>query len=196
MVGVRVLLTGNRELEFADSASSLSEALEVLRETQVDIVLVDKSFGWPAIEGFLANLRQDESMTRSIVVWGATVSEAETMRFLHAGARGVVLTNGEVSSFVACLRAVAHGRIWMDQSMLRTKNGDSPRNTLTEREQQVFELVQQGFTNKQVAQELQIMTGTVKIHMKHIFEKTGVCGRHALALVTMFGDAEVLSQMR
>ena len=49
-------------------------------------------------------------------------------------------------------------------------------------EQQVLELVEQGCKNKEIAQELGIRPGTVKIHLKHIFEKSGVRGRYGLAL--------------
>ena len=57
-----------------------------------------------------------------------------------------------------------------------------PRSELTAREQQVLELVEQGCKNKEIAVELGIRPGTVKIHLKHIFEKTGVRGRFGLAL--------------
>jgi two-component system nitrate/nitrite response regulator NarL len=46
----------------------------------------------------------------------------------------------------------------------------------------VLELVEQGCKNKEIASELGIRPGTVKIHLKHIFEKTGVRGRYGLAL--------------
>jgi DNA-binding NarL/FixJ family response regulator len=57
-----------------------------------------------------------------------------------------------------------------------------PRSELTPREHQVLELVEQGFKNKEIALELGISSGTVKIHLKHIFEKTGVRGRYGLAI--------------
>ena len=57
-----------------------------------------------------------------------------------------------------------------------------PRLGLTPREQQVLELVEQGLRNKEIARELGIRPGTVKIHLKHIFEKTGVRGRYGFAL--------------
>jgi len=56
------------------------------------------------------------------------------------------------------------------------------RSDLTAREVQVLELVEQGFKNKEIAVELGIRPGTVKIHLKHIFEKTGVRGRYGLAI--------------
>ena len=57
-----------------------------------------------------------------------------------------------------------------------------PRSELTPREQQVLEMVEQGFKNKEIGLELGIRPGTVKIHLKHIFEKTGVRGRYGLAI--------------
>jgi DNA-binding NarL/FixJ family response regulator len=56
------------------------------------------------------------------------------------------------------------------------------RLALTARELQVRELVERGMKNKDIAMALGIRTGTVKIHLKHIFEKTGIRGRYGLAL--------------
>ena len=56
------------------------------------------------------------------------------------------------------------------------------RSPLTARELQVMELVERGMKNKDIALALGIRTGTVKIHLKHIFEKTGIRGRYGLAL--------------
>ena len=53
---------------------------------------------------------------------------------------------------------------------------------LTAREAQVAELVEHGMKNRDIAGTLGISTGTVKIHLKHIFEKTGIRGRYGLAL--------------
>jgi two-component system nitrate/nitrite response regulator NarL len=71
----------------------------------------------------------------------------------------------------------------MDDMMFR---GPERRNhlhsNLTAREAQVVELVEQGLKNKEIARSLGIRPGTVKIHLRHIFEKTGVRGRYGLAL--------------
>ena len=84
----------------------------------------------------------------------------------------------------ACLRTVAAGRSWMEDCVFRDsgRNDRYPRSELTHREQQVLVLVEQGFKNKEIAHELGIRPGTVKIHLKHIFEKTGVRGRYGLAI--------------
>ena len=56
------------------------------------------------------------------------------------------------------------------------------RTNLTPREQEVLNLVEQGMKNKDIAAQMGIRPGTVKIHLKHIFEKTGIHGRYGLAL--------------
>jgi len=88
---------------------------------------------------------------------------------------------------LSCLRTVAEGRTWMEDSVFRESGlGDRyARSELTQRERQVLELVEQGMRNKEIAGELGIRPGTVKIHLKHIFEKTGVRGRYGLALNNM-----------
>ena len=112
------------------------------------------------------------------------MTEAEALRFLQAGARGIVRKTANIDLILACLRAVAQGRNWMEDCVFRDslRADRYPRSELTPREQQVLELVEQGFKNREIALELGIRPGTVKIHLKHIFEKTGVRGRYGLAL--------------
>jgi DNA-binding NarL/FixJ family response regulator len=83
-----------------------------------------------------------------------------------------------------CLRMVSTGVTWMDDLMFQHQEKPSAagRSNLTTREQQVAELVEQGLKNKEIGRALGICAGTVKIHLKHIFEKTGVRGRYGLAL--------------
>jgi DNA-binding NarL/FixJ family response regulator len=57
-----------------------------------------------------------------------------------------------------------------------------------------MDLVERGMTNRDIARELGIRSGTVKIHMKHIFEKTGVHGRHSLALCWLKERGVLLAQ--
>jgi two-component system, NarL family, nitrate/nitrite response regulator NarL len=120
----------------------------------------------------------------AIVVWGVSVTEAEALRFLQAGARGILRKTAGLAAIAACLRTVAAGRSWMEDCVFRDagRSDRYPRSELTAREQQVLELVEQGCKNKELAQELGIRPGTVKIHLKHIFEKTGIRGRYGLAL--------------
>ncbi len=181
--GVRTLLTGSPDMVFADFAESLAQAADLVRRTSPDVLMLDKAFGIQAILEWLADIKTSELKT-AIVVWGVSVTEAEALRFLQAGARGILRKTAGIPVVIACLRTVGVGRSWMEDCVFRdsARSDRYPRSELTSREQQVLELVEQGFKNKEIAMELGIRPGTVKIHLKHIFEKTGVRGRYGLAL--------------
>jgi DNA-binding NarL/FixJ family response regulator len=185
--GIRTLLIDCPDLKFEQATDSLSRATEMLRESPPSVVVVDKAFGIQTILEWLMELRTadlDLSTRTGIVIWGVSVTEAEALRFLQAGARGILRKTATISMLLACLRSVAAGRTWMEDCVFRDSGRSEryPRSELTAREQQVLELVEQGFKNKDIAVDLGIRPGTVKIHLKHIFEKTGVRGRYGLAL--------------
>lgn len=181
--GIRTLIEGNPDLQFQYITDSLASALDLARRSPPDVIVVDKAFGIQAVLEWLTSIRQ-AFPTIGIVIWGVSVTEAEALRFLQAGARGILRKTAAVSMVLACLRTVADQRSWMEDSVFRdsSRSDRYPRSELTSREQQVLELVEQGFKNKEIAVELGIRPGTVKIHLKHIFEKTGVRGRYGLAL--------------
>ena len=187
--GIRTLLGETHYLTFQQATDSLAKVTEILRSSPPSILLLDKGFGMQVILDWLADVRvgsgSDPCSRTAIVIWGVSVSEAEALRFLQAGARGILRKTAATPMVMACLRTVAAGRSWMEDCVFRGESGRGdryPRSELTAREHQVLELVEQGFKNKDVAQELGIRPGTVKIHLKHIFEKTGVRGRYGLAL--------------
>jgi two-component system nitrate/nitrite response regulator NarL len=181
--GVRGIIESSADLEFAQWLDSLAGASELLMRRPPDILLIDKAFGIQAILDWLGEV-QVRRFPVAPVVWSVSMTEAEALRFLQAGARGIVRKTADVAIILSCLRAVGAGRTWMEDSVFRQSMHPEryPRSELTPREQQVLELVEQGFKNREIAIDLGIRPGTVKIHLKHIFEKTGVRGRYGLAL--------------
>jgi len=184
--GLRSILSACPDLDFHGSAESIVEASAMLRQHHPDILLVDKGLGAHAVLAWTADLR-DANRPLSVVIWGNSISEAEALRMLQSGVRGIIRKNATPERLLSCLRAVAAGNSWMEESLFREtpRRDRSSRSELTPRESQVLELVEQGLKNKEIARELGIRPGTVKIHLKHIFEKTGVRGRYGLALTGM-----------
>jgi two-component system nitrate/nitrite response regulator NarL len=181
--GVRSALTNGSALACGWTTGSLAIAEELQRQSPADVLLIDKSFGIQAVLDTLATFSALEHPAHAIV-WGISITESEALRLLQAGARGILRKSADLPTVLACLAAVAGGQTWMDDCVLRA-TGQSRRpvpSELTPREQQVLELVEQGMKNREIARELGIRPGTVKIHLRHIFEKTGVHGRYGLAL--------------
>jgi two-component system, NarL family, nitrate/nitrite response regulator NarL len=181
--GLRSMLASAEDLQFLASLNSLEAATQLVPIRAPDIVIVDKGFGMRAVLDWIHDLKLTEA-TPAITVWGVSMTEAEALRLLQAGARGIVRKTADLEQILSCLRAVASGRSWMEDCVFRdsARQERYPRSELTPREHQVLEMVEQGFKNKEIALELGIRPGTVKIHLKHIFEKTGVRGRYGLAI--------------
>jgi two-component system, NarL family, nitrate/nitrite response regulator NarL len=181
--GLRSLLVSAEDLQFLASLNSLEAATQLVPIRAPDIVIADKGFGMRAVLDWIHDLKLTEA-TPAITVWGVSMTEAEALRLLQAGARGIVRKTADLENILSCLRAVAAGRSWMEDCVFRdsVRQERYPRSELTPREHQVLEMVEQGFKNKEIALELGIRPGTVKIHLKHIFEKTGVRGRYGLAI--------------
>ena len=181
--GVRASLKNCQDLEFLQGVDTLVAAGEVVRLLQPDVILVDKSFGSQALLQWLSDSRKYCNLS-AIVVWGNSITEPEALRLLQGGVRGILRKTADVATMLACFRAVSSGANWMEDSLFREspRLDRYPRSELTPREHQVLELVEQGMKNKEIGRELGIRPGTVKIHLKHIFEKTGVHGRYGLAL--------------
>ena len=181
--GLRNLVASSPDLELVEAMNSLEAAAAFVRLKAPDIVVVDKGFGMRAVLDWIHDLKLSDA-TPAVTVWGVSMTEAEALRLLQAGARGIVRKTTDLGSLLTCLRTVASGRTWMEDCVFRDSSRPDgyPRSELTAREHQVLELVEQGFKNKEIAMELGIRPGTVKIHLKHIFEKTGVRGRYGLAI--------------
>jgi DNA-binding NarL/FixJ family response regulator len=181
--GLKSLLGSADGLRVVAAETSLLEGMDAARDLQPSILMINKDFGAHAVVDCLRGL-QRAGLRTAVVVWGSAMPEAEAVRLLQAGAAGVIRKTAPLQSLLSCLRAVAAGTTWMEEDLMREP--DRPvrlaRSPLTARELQVMELVEQGMKNKDIGANLGIRTGTVKIHLKHIFEKTGIRGRYGLAL--------------
>jgi two-component system, NarL family, nitrate/nitrite response regulator NarL len=186
--GLIHLLQSTDDLNFGSAHPSPAEWMISPSAGRTDILVIDKGLGTKTVLDALGQLPTEHGTSRAmvpaVVIWGMSITEAEALRFLQAGAKGILRKSADAATVLSCLRAVALGRSWMQDSVFResTTVEAQLRSDLTPREHQVMELVEQGFKNREIAQELGIRPGTVKIHLKHIFEKTGVRGRHGLAL--------------
>jgi|SRR5580658_786645 two-component system nitrate/nitrite response regulator NarL len=181
--GMRALLGASQDLQLAAAETSLLGGMEMVRQYAPAVIILDKTFGIHAIMDCLKRLRASE-YTVAPVVWGLNMSEAEALRMLQAGALGVVRKTATTEALLECIRAAASGNTWMEAGVLQEpeRSVRGARSNLTARELQVVELVEQGLKNRDIGQSLGIRPGTVKIHLKHIFEKTGIRGRYGLAL--------------
>ncbi len=181
--GLKIVLGARENFELIGTAATLEEAFSQIAQNPPNLAIVDRSFGIHDLLGWIACVRQARPETQ-LVLWAATISDLECFRVLQAGARGILRKTASHEVLFHCLQTVARKELWTEDLFASPDSPlDRPRNRpLTPREQEVAELVAKGMKNREIAESLGIATGTVKIHLMHIFEKTGIRDRFELAL--------------
>jgi two-component system nitrate/nitrite response regulator NarL len=181
--GLSKVLSECEDLRLLGSAPTLTDALTAVREVQPDVLLVDHSVGLKIVLQFISDVKSTWAACQP-VLWVADLAEIDSFRALQFGARGVLKKTLPVQSIVDCLRAVANGDIWIEGSAEPPVGGLERRAAprLTPREREIVQQICAGLKNKEIAQTLSITAGTVKVHLMHIFEKTGVKDRFELAM--------------
>lgn len=184
-LGIQTMIGSNPDLHFAGSCSGPKDACDLALSVGAHVLLLDRCFGEPPVLACLRAL-QSAHATTACVVWATHITDSDTVRLFQAGSSGVLLKNADPELLLRCLRHTGAGGQWLyNAGWQRDRAWRTHSSALTSREREVLLLVEKGLRNSEVADRLGICTGTVKIHLKHIFEKTGVHGRHELALAAM-----------
>jgi DNA-binding NarL/FixJ family response regulator len=184
LAGLAKILATCDDLEFIGSAPNPTEALETVRQRHPDVILIDQSPGLKSVFQFLSDVKNTSSQCQP-VLWVNDLAEIDCFRALQIGARGILKKTLPVESVLECLRSVAHGNVWIESSLSEDVMGSFDRRStprLTPREKEIVHHVCGGLKNKEIADALSITAGTVKVHLMHIFEKTGVKDRFELAV--------------
>jgi DNA-binding NarL/FixJ family response regulator len=182
--GLAKILSETEDLRLVGHAPNTAEALLQITAEQPDIVLIDQSAGLRQMLNFLSELKTASPSSRA-VLWIIEMAEIESFRALQLGARGILRRSLPVATMLDCLRTVGKGNLWLENTISDQVVGFlSRRNSarLTPREREIVRLVCRGLKNKEIAEQLLITPGTVKVHLMHIFEKTGVKDRFELAV--------------
>jgi two-component system nitrate/nitrite response regulator NarL len=177
--GVADLIAMDPLLELIGEAASGEEGLKLALEITPDIVLLDLNMR--GMDG-LATLKalKEQGYGGYVVMLTVSDSESDVIDALRGGADGYLLKDMEPEQVLESIRAAASGQIAipveLTQLLARALRHEGRPVTaseadLTEREQQILELIAESFSNKQIARELDIAESTVKVHVKHLLKK-------------------------
>ena len=188
--GLNTYLSQQADFTVCGDAGDARQALDEIKKSKPDVVLVDLSLG-KDLEGL--NLirelkRQDPDLPAVVLSMHDETLFAE--RALQAGAKGYVMKEEPKSRIVAAIRAVLKGKLWLSHQMrdrlltrLTDKNYDpatSPVEQLTNRELEVFHLLGHGYSTLQIAGKLYLGVKTVETYRQRIKEKLGLADATAL----------------
>ena len=179
--GLAALIQETPGFGWLGSATTPSSALDCLRIQPADVVVVDNSLGMRSVLQLVADLKIAAPGT-SPVLWVHDLSETDSMRAIQMGVRAVFRKTQALEDLVDCLQTVASGSVWLSGIDRQEKSSIRPSAKLTPREREIAVCVCRGMRNREIGERLSITPGTVKVHLMHIFEKTGVKDRFELAL--------------
>lgn len=192
--GFRMVLAAQQDMDVVAEAADGAEALEILRSTAVDVVLMD--IRMPNVDGVEATRRICEDRQGGpgdpkVLILTTFDLDEYAFAALKAGASGFLLKDVPPTELLAAIRAVHSGeavvapsttRRLIDQfSPMLPSSGSEPEpqelRRLTDREREVLVLIAQGLSNGEIAQRLVLSEATVKTHVGRILTKLEVRDR-------------------
>jgi DNA-binding NarL/FixJ family response regulator len=180
--GIRGLLEGLAGIEVAGEAGDGHEALRLAEALRPDVVLLD--IGMPGLNGLevAARLAKLDPAMR-VVILSMHTSEEYVLQALRAGAAGYLLKGAAVAELELAVRAVARGETYLspavskrvvDEYVSRTGGAADPLAVLTPRQREVMQLVAEGHTSKDIAQQLGLSYRTVETHRNQLMRRLDI----------------------
>jgi two-component system response regulator NreC len=186
--GVRLLLEAEPDMEVVGEAIEGNEALAKVDSLRPDVVLMDITM--PGIDGLEAT-RQIKSQWPETKVLVLTMHRSDEYFFemIKAGASGYLLKGAETSELTHALRIVAQGEVYIYPSMANKlvkgylnslESKENSESILSPREEEILQLLVDGYSNKEIAEKLVISSSTVHTHRSNLMRKLNLNNRHDL----------------
>jgi DNA-binding NarL/FixJ family response regulator len=185
--GFAQLIGDCADLEVCGEAGDMAEALRQIDATSPDLAIIDLSLAGGSGLDLIERIR---SRNKDILMLVASMHD-ETLyaeRVLAAGARGYINKQEAQDSIIRAIRQVLSGKVYLSQQMtdrllsgMVNSNGEKRDiDSLSNRELQVFELIGEGVSSSQIAEQLNLSIKTIETHQAHIKKKLGLGSAHEL----------------
>jgi DNA-binding NarL/FixJ family response regulator len=161
--GLKMLIDSQDDMTVVSEASDGTAAVEQARTVRPDVVVMDISM--PGMNGLVATRTLKQIQPDSVVViLTRHGDDAYLQELLRAGADGYVLKQSAASELLQAIRATAVRGQYLDSA-------------LSERESEVLRLIAAGYSNKEIAAQLELSVKTVEVHKANAARKLGLKGR-------------------
>ena len=177
-------------LKVVGQCASSAEALPILKERHVTVVLLDMDLRKERGMSFVVEAKR-MGFTGTILVVTAGVSGQEAVQLIQNGVAGILHKEHSTEALCRVIRQVAAGQPCLEteyltslfKAMDRTRAAQRP--SLTNRDQTLLRFILEGLTNKAIGQRLDVSEGAVKALVRQLFDKLGVRTRSQLVKVAL-----------
>ena len=184
--GIRALLESQDDIEVCGEVANGREAVETVTEVSPEVVLMDVAM--PLMDGLEATRRIVKSNPETRVIILTQYDNKEyALSAIKAGAAGIVPKKAGPSELVSAIRAVHQGDSFIHPSMAKwvvmdyaQRVADDPFDNLTDREREILKLVAEGYSNREIADQLFISVKTVLGHREKTMQKLDIHSRTEL----------------
>jgi DNA-binding NarL/FixJ family response regulator len=172
--GFRRMLEDEADIAVIGEASNGDEAVRLARELVPQVIVMDCAL--PGTSGLAATRKILETAPPKAILMLSMHSEDTLVRqALDAGARGYILKNAVDLELATAIRRVAAGEIVLDAQLAKPVTLRGERNAgLTARELEILQLIVNGKSNKEIADDLKLSANTVAVHRANIMETLGI----------------------
>lgn len=200
--GLAQLINRQSDLQVCGEAGNPAEAMAAVERERPDLVLSDLTMpGRSGLEFVKDLVALHPGLPILVISMHDEVVYAE--RTLRAGARGYIMKEAGGESLLSAIRQVLRGEVYVSPRMSarvlenlssrRPRGSTSPIHQLTDREFEVFQLIGQGKSTREIARQLHLSTKTVDVHRSHLKAKLGLVDvtaliRHAVRWVETQGS--------
>jgi two-component system response regulator NreC len=190
--GLRKILQERPDWEVVAEAGDGREAVRQTLAVQPDIAILD--IGMPLLNGIEATRQIVRRLPEMhILILSMHANEAYIIQALKAGAKGYLLKDSADTDLIRGVVAVASGKSFFSPAVAKvmlddyvrhlTEKGIADRfDSLSEREREIFQLVAEGHSNKEIAELLSVSPATIETHRAHILQKLDVHNTAELVL--------------
>jgi two-component system nitrate/nitrite response regulator NarP len=189
MAGITTLLDKTNFTVVA-TVNTGAAVLDALPGARPELLILDNDMPERSGLDVLRTLRS-KGDDRPVVLLTSRLNDELAREAVKLSVNGIVIKSTAPRDLLVCLESVVQGRRWIDQEVMQrvmeqAMSPNAPRDpfdALSARERAVASLVQRGLRNKEVASELGLTEGTVKVHLHKVFDKLGIRGRTELILL-------------